>query len=215
MSFDRIVKYLDLRRAAKDETLVTKPLSVHKARPIKKVQDTLTIPTHVLTYSEISGYYLPRLILQYNITVGYEFTFEFPQLALGSNYTSGCIMMIKWREGTTVTRYMLKVGGFVPIPSLFLTQLLQQFNLDQVYDGQRIPSNFVLELWLVTTNPILDEYGLQRAFPMKLSRLRNPAFPEDVGTFTDSAAPLGIADLGFNLPAAMPISQPNMVYLDN
>lgn len=205
--FDRVVKYLDLRRASKDTTHNTKPLLLDRARKIKKLQDTLTIPTHTYTYAQVAANYVPRLLFQFNVSVGYPFSFTFESTLFGGGYSVAGSLFVKWRVGTTVHRYRLLVGGSV-------TNLLAHFN--NVYAGERIPSNCVFEFWLVAPHPILTpSVGLIRPLPLTLSRLRNPVTADDLGSNTGLGAPLEIADLGSNLPFAMPHSQENIVWLNN
>lgn len=200
--FSRVVKYLDLRKANRDETLVTKPFTLRKARAIKKVQDSLVFPITTVPWDGI-----PHILFQFNVTVGYEFSL--------TNFTGsleGGFLFIKYREGATVTRYKLPIDSILSVAPEIVPLPLSMF-YNNGYTNQRIPSNCVFEFWGIPyfmANP-----GIVSPVTLQLSKLRNPAYPEDQGTNTDIADALFIDDLGVDLPENLPYNQDNQVWLDN
>lgn len=203
-SFDRVVKYLDLRRASKDTTENTKPLTLVRGRVIKKLQDTLTLPAHTYNIGQVFGYPVPRLLFQYNVTVGYEFSLTY----IAGAYTKFGQLYVKWREGTTVFRYRLNVDD----PLIVSPDRLAQQNV--LYTNQRIKSNCVFEFWLTSTTPTAP-MGLTSPLILKLSRLRNPVTADDLGSNANAAEALEIADLGVAIPEDLPYNQANIAWLDN
>jgi len=206
MNFDSVVKYLDLRRATVDSTEVTKPLSLDKSRAIKKVQDTLLLSPYDVGPVFFS---YPRLMFQYNVTVGYPFTFRVNP----NTFTAirGGTLFIKWRVGSTVYRYRISDTIVTRTPNTTSRwRKLKQFYV--YYEGQVIPSNCVFEFWYSLTSLVV---GIQSpGVELTLSKLRNPVTPDDIGTQYPQVK-LTIADLGVALPETLPYTQDNQVWLNN
>lgn len=218
--FSQAVKYLDLDRASKDETLNLKPLTLNKARALKKVQDYLTIPAHFYAAADVPDNYPGRMLFQYNVSVGYNFSFSIqpfasPFVEVGAAAGS---LFIKYRVNDTVFRYRLPVGGAILTTIQFGQPSIQYLNwngYNNNYVNQIIGANFCIEFWVarIDFDPFI---GLLNDITFKLSRLRNPLDADDVGVTTGNVGPaLELVDLGVNLPEALPYNQANIAWLNN
>jgi hypothetical protein len=201
--FQGVVKHLDLNRASKDTIQNVKPLTLNESRAIKKVQNSLVLS--VKTYNPVFLNNLPRLIFQYDLSIGYNFSLSLPNLG---GYVRGGDLFVKWRVGTTVYRYRLALRSNNVD---FRQSLLRQFFND--YTGELIPSNCVFEFWVTSTTSLV--VGVALPLHLKLSPLRNPVTADDTGSDIASGNPLEIADLGVALPEVLPYNQPNIAWLNN
>lgn len=217
-NFTSVIKYLDLDRSSKDETINTKPLTLDRSRAIKKVQDTVTIPAHFYTFAQLPANYVGRMLFQYNVTVGYPFSFVVEPMHL-ANRVFGGSMFIKWREGNTVYRYRINAGGAIAVVQQFgqpNTQLFSWFGTNNDYTNQFVGSNCCFEFWLANVTPFFAFIGLKEPLTIRLTKLRNPSDPDDLGISVGNiSGVLQIADLGVNLPEALPYNQANQAWLTN
>lgn len=222
MNFQDVVKYLDLRKAAKDLTFVTKPLTLFKSRPIKKVRDSIHLePFFTLGAISING---PTLLFQYNVTVGYPFSLHITpeaDLTLTGGFINGALT-VKWREGNDVQRYTINVP-YLNYEGFPFFHMLAQFS--NTYTGQVIPSNCVFEFWSFSS---IGPLGVIPAgLTLKLSKLRNPVNADDVGVILQSVTPYvserfaasfigdSAGTYGTDLPETLPYDQPIDAWLDN
>lgn len=223
--FNDVVKYLRFRKGHKatpgellsspNQTSLN-PLkyeSIVKGRPIKLINTTLNFPPHTYNKPILGNRLFPRLLFQYNISLDANFYVLKSELNYPSLYVPHGGPCIKWRNGTTVHRYKL-FDGTLRANNADTGNNKVELNFTR-YSNQLVPPNFVIEWWFC---PFVQQPNLiGNVFGMKftISTLSVPMVPEQTEIALTYNSPLEIADMGFNLPVSFPISQPDIVWLDN
>lgn len=192
--FNQILKSLDYVQASKDTTRNLKPLSYHKARAIKKLHISFTIPAyHKITF----GLNLDkRLVAQFNCIMPEPFhiidmreAFKLIS-AVGGQQPVTCI---KWRFDQTVYRYIL-FEDWRQLPSGFIRV--------NPYEQQRIPKHFVIEYWKRTNVPSVAISA--PSLPFITNLYRNPETPEEVFVVLDDISEVQSDALFHAFPEPLP-----------
>lgn len=138
--FQQVTKYLDITKTTRDTTVNTKPLSITKARRIKKLFKCFLMP-------EISGITQIRgvLLAQINFDMGEDFYIQkiIPGWTL-TDLLDGAACCIRYREGLNVTRYLMDFTGITSVDNLTKASTTVQA---APYNGELIKRYFSLELW--------------------------------------------------------------------
>lgn len=216
--FPSAVKYINLRPARvitqQEADAAPVPLSKYqrllKTRAIQKLNYRIVLPGFAFDMQPY-GKFHGRLAFQYNISfVEPFFLLDFkpdtPILDV-NGIANGCVTL-KWRNGSSVSRYMIAGRQRNELISRNVTNF-------PPYANQLIPANFVLEYWLVQSmngNP----YFIQLPnLVLVTSKLVDPPTASDTSFDQNLGLPLGIPDLGVNQPENLPYNQDNIVWLDN
>lgn len=231
--FDRVVKYLDLRKATRDSTLVTKPLSLFKSRAIKKINTVYYFELVNSANTPIT--FWPdkhiQILYQFNVTAPKDFvilnSYEWLDLSTLGAFWRGITMVVKFREGNTVTRYRLDPIGTVNAATL--TGTLWPWYFGDPYAQQTIKKNFCVEMWQRAKNPALPIgfadpttfFPVQPNFRFVTSMLNNPDYAEETERvinvpltykYDELTAPF---DPFLAVPLSLPMDNSNNAFLDN
>lgn len=193
------IKYLSFAPVSEDTSLA-KQKSV--AGEIRLLRNYLIIPIYQIFTDDLER----RLCFQHNVSLGYDFYISnFDALrGLGEAFLvqNGCLC-IKYRVGTTVTRY-----------NLLDSTVSDDWSHFDRYNGELIKGNFCIEFWY--HGGILTDHGIVSEISLQLSPLTVPVTPYDSDFVSNvSNPPLLIADLGVNLPETLPYNQTNQAFLTN
>lgn len=224
--FIEVVKYLDtlpVRVATYQEALdanipFDKFYTKVKTRPIKKLFWWISLEANQIFGETIPG----RLIFQYNLTLPKPFYILGVTLPYGFNspYVMQCVGTVKWRVGTTVYRYCI-FNSKIKEASYIVghTPNFSYINTFPDYTNQQIPANAVIELWSsfadLTAQPHARNPGFDQPVLIQTSLMSNPITANDIAVILDSGVALNYADIGVNLPEALPYNQPTIVWNDN
>lgn len=210
--FAHAVKYLD-KTVSRKATLAEaearqfdKYYSLLNTRAIQKLHYFLTLPTKSYTYVQIQASQWPRMLFQYNVqlpSASYILSVANPL----DNLRSG-MLTVKWRVGTTVTRYKLGRSFGLPNPE-------GRFSATK-YANQQLPQYVVFEFWYTGTNAMFQySAGVRNAIEIKIAALANPANADETRKTVSVAAALDIPTLGFAVPFESGQVQPLVVYTSN
>lgn len=225
--FIDVVKYLDklpVRVATLQEALdanipFDKYYGKIPVRPIRKLFWYLSLePNRVLGETKTA-----RLVFQYNITAPAPFYILGVTLPYGSSSPNQmqCVGTIKWRNGSTVSRYcifnsILKESKYVKSGHTFSLSFINTF---PDYANQKVPANCVVELWSSFHDqlalPGTRNIGFDLPVVIQTSLMSNPLTASDTAIILDSGPALNYADMGVNLPETLPYNQPTIVWNDN
>lgn len=201
--FTRVTKYLDITPSSKsDRSDLKQNKGIFKSRAIKKIPAVVTLAAHTETGVSTAW---PRIVFQYNITVGSPFYLSNID-ELRSGYVlfrtlERSLLTLRFRNGEAVTRYYISARGDFR-GSRFLAE---------TYINQEIPENFVIEVWSVSGTT----WGLNTDLDIKLSQRYNPANADELKRVV--ATPTIVRDEIFQ-PMPMPVPIPfgeSSAWLDN
>lgn len=218
-SFSSVVKPFSRVLATKDTTVVTKPLSITAVRAIRPIQSTLTIPEHLVTVAPTTIAEAAatgrRLLFQFNCSAVHEFTLtNVPNRDNYGRLSSG-YLVIRWRVGSTVYRYLLQKTVTLPGKRV-INYWGGEIDGFQSYTGQVIKSNFCLEYYsMFVRNGTIESRGINSAMSFQTSIINAPTMA-DPEVFS-AATPIVYdqADLAATPLYEFPQSQTNIAWLDN
>lgn len=194
-SFERVVKYLDLRKASKDTTQNTKPLTLYRGRCIKKLNIAFVVPAF---NAPNPGY--ATLFRQYNYTATKDFyVFD----VYGYNPTILVYAMcIKYRVGNTVYRYRLPVTNNSVSIALY-EPLLAGAVQAPMYNNEVIKANFCIEFWSSAFPAAIVALA---PYYIKTNLIRNPVSASEVSDVIgwSVAETMARADLDVAFPEDLP-----------
>lgn len=220
--FVKVLTYLDLqksRKATLDDVAVNPQKNnkyfsiVGPSRAIKKIPYVITLPAHYIAYPYAT---IPQLIFQYNVTMRVPFGIKnlrvgLTQLVIDKDTTceSGGLLTIKWRNGNTVSRYVL--DGSLGAPSLYpLTQLNFPY-----YSGQQIPVNFCVEFWMTVPIGNPPYVGIFNDLKLVTTNLINPVSSDQIEIAFQGNAAIPLEQLGYAMPEVVPTNYTTQAWLDN
>ena len=233
-AFDDIQKHLTLTKARKPSVDEAKnsnwPFDKYytktKARTIKRIPNIIYIPAFY--YDANVGNPSPRnpicLLFQYNVAVGFDFYIlgmEYQDPALGwtplnIGYTFAFqdgLIAFKYREGANVSRYYY-TGQNKHFTNV--GQPAQDGLFFTAYKNQKIKGNFCLEFWLTTAViNIPSVRGIPNPLRIITSKLSIPQDENQMEVSIQANNPLTAAQIGVNLPEALPYNQDNQVWNTN
>lgn len=186
--FASIQKHLLLVPSRKDTTYNLKPLTLVPTRAIERVYAYFHLP---VKQASTLGFGQKRMGWQYNFTAASAFVvvnWKYLRNRLGA-FNFGTVA-IRFRVGTTVTRYILAGRRDY-------TQTLW----DDEYSGQIIQPQFVVEIWNSSGSPA-GLFGVHYDSYLTLSYLSVPSTADDVGTNVEGT--LKEADLFHAQPETIP-----------
>ncbi len=190
--FDRVVKYLDLRRATRDTTENLKPLTLFPARAIRKLGLTFNVPA----FAGVSNPGFGTLFRQYNYTASQDFYVL--KVTGYSPVLLAYAMCIKYRINGTVFRYRLP-------PT----------RRSDDYTNQVIKRNFCIEFW---SSSFAGNIVALEDYTIHTSLIRNPVNADE----EDSVVGWGVAEtmdrdaLAEDFPEALPtVYQSGSAWLTN
>lgn len=173
--FDRIVKHLDItpaRIATEQEGAdairpFSKYYSIHRSRAIQKLSDKILVPSHGFTNPDPS---VAWIVYQFVFSVDRDFTIlNSDQLyARASSKLLSGFACIRYREGTTATRYLL----------MATPQQLKYLHVDRYVPGTVIKKNFVIEIWAEPGQNSAEIFNT--AFDILTTNLSNPTTAEQI-----------------------------------
>ena len=172
--FAQATKYLDITPTTRDLTVNTKPLSLEKARGIRKVFKKFTLESYTeSTFLHVNA----RLAWQYNVTMPEAFRItNWGDLRGWLSYFNFGTIAIRYRVGTDVTRYILYQQDAVP------------FTLNiPWYSGELIEPNCVVEVWDANLS-VGGLIGLYRDTTFITNLAENPEDADDTGTVYEATA---------------------------
>lgn len=171
-----------------------------------------------------------RLVFQYNITFPQPFyilnVLNPPPFMIPGLATTGmqCIGVVKWRNGTNVQRYcFLNKNNKGPFTYFINHQNKISYNSPVVvpdYGNQVIPQNCVIEFWtslidILASGQLSKQVGFGQPLYIQTSLMSDPVTADDLMVIFNGGNALQIADIGVNLPEALPYNQPTIVWNDN
>lgn len=237
--FSRVVKYLDLRKANRDETLVTRPFTLARARVIKKINtvynfELINYPSSTSDFWDIK---FPQILAQWNVSAEDDFRIlnvaDFSDINFLLTFWNMADIAIKYRIGNEVTRYFLKPIIKANGQPVFSLATINWPWYGPRYNGETIRKNFSIELWQIqkaVVNPSVygfvtdnwdPNYNPRLKFRLVTSMIRNPTFAEETEHLIEVPVTLGLSDMYvpfdpfLDVPVTFPIEKPNVAWLDN
>ena len=180
---------------------LSKYFSILPSRAIQKIPTYIQLNAPGLFHNPFFAPLIQpyALYFQWNVTVGSSWYVE-PTFVLDTNNLNNGYLTIKYRIGNTVIRYVIASDS---------NYVSGNFSY---YNNQELPSNVCFEWY---NNPTLPTTGFIKNFLVKTSLVINPTTGDDLQRIINSTGPYIRSQLGFNLPAALSINQPTIVFNSN
>lgn len=162
--WDEIIKPLTVTPVTQDTTINTKPLTTESVRAIGLVYRQVVVPDISLT--PVGVFQVPYIVYQFNYSASSDFRIiNFGDLQANPQRLSNCILCVRYRVGTAVYRYQIcgSTQNLASVPS-------------ELYNGQLIKANFVVEIWQINTPSTL---GVVNALSLMTSIIRTPTGQDD------------------------------------
>lgn len=200
--FSSATKYLTITPSTKDMSRSEKYTTLVPARAIKRLQTKF-----LLTAQQAGVFTTPRnrLAWQYNFTAQGNFVIV-NYKALRNLLRRGNIgqIALRWRNGSTVTRYVLQQ---------YELAYYRPLNLP-LYAGEIIPSNFVIEVWNSRVTAVAP-FGVAYDTYITGSYLTVPETPDDTESVIEYTA-LEQTELFQSIPETLPTTYgTESAWLDN
>jgi len=194
-----ITRRLDITPATQTDACNHKTRA--RGRAISKIPWTFTIPSITFTPNVIGSLRVGTLVAQFNYTAPSAFRILTPAIALQSSSTNLLVACVRYRVGTTVTRYQLR---YQPKSSELDEQTRRLCRVFcALYDGDRIQPNFTIELWA----GLVTAAGAATTTAEQVITTNILAIPDNADQLTDSfgiSENLSRLDLDSAFPEALP-----------
>lgn len=194
--FLEISNRLDIRKSERD---TTNDKSLQKSRPIQKVPYSFVIPRVQIDLTSFGVAQGGALVHQFNITAPRAFRILLNSARLNeADILTYALICVRYRVGTTVYRYRLKLSG-----DSILEGLLDNFSGVQApaYYNQHIGANFCIEFWTLNAGQTNIDVG---PWTVMTGLLRNPLNVDDIGSEIAIVTEMARDDLSQPLPDVLP-----------
>lgn len=200
-AFENITRRLDINPATRD---TTHDKSRGKGRAIKKVNARIIVPS--LTFNPVTDLGLPAgilpgvLVAQFNYTLPSAFRLLTKQLLPEVSGSNDYIACIRYREGTTVTRYVMRAAA--PSAALDATLLNRLRIVAPFYENERLLPNFSIEYY--TRFLVFDQSVTTDELALETNLLSLPANVDQTSVDYECEESLVRTDLAVALDETLP-----------